>query len=204
MRLLIALVLLVVTTPVYAQTLGSTSGASSVVDVSNPSSTTTRLITTPTIAAPGLAAAGIETCLGSTAGGLSLMGGGITFGSTRVDEGCTIRLLARQLYAFGFQKAALALMCQDPHVVLAMDEVGSPCPAFPAPVGVALSIVPMDRPSTAAAQASQATSYAPVTPGGYILDLEPGEASESVQASYGPAAVSQQEQAWFDRASDIN
>ena len=67
MRLLIALVLLVVTTPVYAQTLGSTSGASSVVDVSNPSSTTTRLITTPTIAAPGLAAAGIETCLGSTA-----------------------------------------------------------------------------------------------------------------------------------------
>jgi hypothetical protein len=49
------------------------------------------------------------------------MGGGITFVSTRVDEGCTIRLLARQLYAFGFQKAALALMCQDPHVVLAMD-----------------------------------------------------------------------------------
>jgi hypothetical protein len=111
MRLWTALVLLTLTTPVYAQTLGSTSGASS---------------TTPTIAAPGLAAAGIETCLGSTAGGLSLMCGGITFGSTKVDEGCTIRLLARQLYAFGFQKAALALMCQDAHVERAMDEVAVP------------------------------------------------------------------------------
>ena len=78
--------------------------------------------------APGLAAAGIETCLGSASGGLSVLGGGATFGSTIVDEGCTIRLLARQLYAFGLQKAALALMCQDPHVIAAMYAAGSPCP----------------------------------------------------------------------------
>jgi hypothetical protein len=46
-----------------------------------------------------------------------------------VDSGCTIRLLARQLFAFGFQKAALALMCQDGRVAAAMDAAGSPCPA---------------------------------------------------------------------------
>ena len=131
MRMSIALAVLLTTTPVYAQTMGSTSGASSVINMSDPpapTSTQTRLVTTPTVVAPGLTAAGVETCLGSAAGGISLMGGGFTFGSTKVDEGCTIRLLARQLYAFGFQKAAVALMCQDERVAAAMSAAGSPCP----------------------------------------------------------------------------
>jgi hypothetical protein len=128
MRVFVALAVLFITNPVYAQTMGSTSGASSIINMSDPSSTTNRLITAPSLAAPGLAAAGVETCLGSASGGLSLMGGGVMFGSTTVDEGCTIRLLARQLYAFGFQRAALALMCEDEHVVSAMYAAGSPCP----------------------------------------------------------------------------
>src|ERR1700733_12339074 len=157
MRLWIALVLLTLASPVYAQTMGSTSGASSSVDVNSPASTTNRLITTPTIAAPGLAAAGVETCLGSTAGGLSLMGGAITFGSTKVDEGCTIRLLARQLYAFGFQKAALALMCEDGHVAIAMNEAGTPCRAAPTQVGGPLAFTATDNSAS----------------NGYILNLNP-------------------------------
>jgi hypothetical protein len=134
MRLWITLLALTITTPVCAQTLGSTSGASSTINISNPANTTSRLITTPTVVAPGLAAAGVETCLGSTSAGLSVMGGGLTFGSTMVDSGCTIRLLARQLFAFGFQKAALALMCQDQRVAAAMDATGTPCPDAPAGV----------------------------------------------------------------------
>src|SRR5580658_9029447 len=134
MRMRIAFVLLIIASPAYAQTVGSTSGASSIVNISSPANTTTHLITAPTVAAPGLAAAGIETCLGSSAGGLSLMGGGFTFGSTKVDQGCSIRLLARQLFAFGFQKAALALMCQDQRVAAAMDATGTPCPDAPAGV----------------------------------------------------------------------
>jgi hypothetical protein len=132
MRLWIAFVALSISTPVFAQTLGSTSGASSAINISNPASTTStnRLITPPTVVAPGLAAAGIETCLGSSSGGLSLMGGGLTFGSTKVDDGCTIRLLARQLYAFGFQKAAVALMCQDERVTFAMEAAGTSCPSI--------------------------------------------------------------------------
>ena len=113
MRVWIVFFILTIATPVCAQTTtGSTSGASSMVDISSPANTTTHLVTTPTVAAPGLAAAGIETCLGSASGGLSLMGGGITFGATKVDEGCTVRLLSRQLFAFGLHKAAVALMCQ--------------------------------------------------------------------------------------------
>jgi hypothetical protein len=130
MRIWIAAAVLSITTQVSAQTMGSTSGASSAINISNPASTTStnRLITPPTVVAPGLAAAGIETCLGSSSGGLSLMGGGLTFGSTRVDDGCTIRLLARQLFAFGLQKAAVALMCQDERVAIAMEVSGSACP----------------------------------------------------------------------------
>jgi hypothetical protein len=124
---LLALPLLIVS-PVCAQTIGTTSGSTAVINSSEPASTTSRVISAPTVVAPGLAAAGVETCLGSASGGLSAMGGGFTFGTTTVDEGCSIRLLARQLYAFGFQKAALALMCEDQHVVAAMSAAGSPCP----------------------------------------------------------------------------
>jgi hypothetical protein len=137
MRLWITALVLAISTPVYAQGATTSSGAMSMVNVSDPppsSSTTNHLVTPPTTVAPGLAAAGVETCLGSASGGISLMGGGFTFGSTKVDEGCTIRLLARQLFAFGFKTAALALMCQDDRVALAMQTAGTPCPEPPAPV----------------------------------------------------------------------
>ncbi len=70
MRMLaLVFILLAVSAPAFAQT---TSGAASSVNVSNPaytsSNATTRLITPPTVVAPGLAAAGIETCLGSAVG----------------------------------------------------------------------------------------------------------------------------------------
>ena len=137
MRLWLTVLVLAMSAPAYAQGTTTTSGAMSMVNVSDPppsSSTTNHLVTPPTTVAPGLAAAGIETCLGSASGGLSLMGGGFTFGSTKVDEGCTIRLLARQLFAFGFKNAAVALMCEDERVALAMQTAGTPCPEPQAPV----------------------------------------------------------------------
>jgi hypothetical protein len=146
MRLWIAAVVLSLSTPVCAQTWQSTSGASSSINISNPTRTTSdnRLTTAPSVVAPGLAAAGIETCLGAASGGISVMGGGFTFGGTKVDDGCTIRLLARQLFAFGFKKAAVALMCQDERVAIAMDAAGSPCPDMPVRVS-ALPVKPYTR-----------------------------------------------------------
>jgi hypothetical protein len=199
MRLRIALIVLTMTTPVYAQTMGSSSGASSAVDISSPASTTTRLITTPTVAAPGLAAAGVETCLGSTAGGLSLMGGGFTFGSTRVDDGCTIRLLARQLYAFGFQKAAMALMCEDQHVALAMTEVGSPCPDRPIEVS--------DADPKATQQTAQESAQGLLRPSIQVRSAPSAPAStpEPFHLAFTPVTpFSQEESAWFERESHVN
>lgn len=218
MRVCIAFAMLLLTTPVYAQTMmGTTSGASASVNVSDPpaSDPTTHVITTPTVVAPGLAAAGIETCLGSASGGISLMGGGFTFGATKVDEGCTVRLLSRQLFAFGLKKAAVALMCQDDRVAAAMEVVGSPCPSFPVDgggehVADAGASAPASDPAAEAPVQDRVEDPLSLRPpvrvayAGYILDLKSGDSTAPVEVPVTPPVGSQQEQAWFDRASTIN
>ena len=57
----------------------------------------------------------------------------LSVGRTTPDDGCNIRLTARQLYAFGQQRAALALMCQDSRVAEAMAAVGESCVIAPPP-----------------------------------------------------------------------
>ena len=143
--------------------------------------------------APGLAAAGIETCLGSASGGLSLMGGGFTFGSTKVDEGCTVRLLARQLFAFGFKTAALALMCQDDRVALAMQTAGTPCPEVLAPV--------RPRPHIASLfPALPALSFAPQEPPApLIADEQPSPPAPEMKVK----PFTPEEDALFKRMSNM-
>ena len=46
----------------------------------------------PSVFAPGLAAAGLETCLGSVSGGGAFVGTGLSFGTTIPDPGCAARL----------------------------------------------------------------------------------------------------------------
>jgi hypothetical protein len=198
MRLLIALIVLTITTPLCAQTMGSTSGATSTVDISNPANSTNHLITAPTVVAPGLAAAGVETCLGSASAGLSVIGGGLTFGSTMVDSGCTIRLLARQLFAFGFQKAALALMCQDERVADAMNAAGSTCPAS-AEVRVS-DRVPF-APVNGFAQEEQAT---PFTQEEQAAQIAEEEQATLITPKGQATTITPGVQAWFDRASNMH
>ena len=195
MRLWITAFILAISTPVFAQGT-TTSGAMSMVNVSDPppsSSTTNHLVTPPTTVAPGLAAAGVETCLGSASGGLSLMGGGFTFGTTKVDEGCTIRLLARQLFAFGFKTAALALMCQDDRVALAMQTAGTPCPEPQPPV----------RPRQHLASsfpALPALSFAPQEPPAPLLvDAQPSPLAPEPQIK----PFTSEEDALFKRMSNM-
>jgi hypothetical protein len=70
----------------------------------------------PTVFAPGLTSAGLETCLGSFSAGAGVVGTGATFGSTVPDEDCTIRLYARTQWSFGQKAAAIAMLCQSPRV----------------------------------------------------------------------------------------
>jgi hypothetical protein len=97
---------------------------------------TTRVVTPPSVLAPGLAAAGVETCLGSASAAVSVMGGGFSFGSTTRDDDCNRRLYARQLHSMGYPYAAIALQCLSPEVQYAMAAAGTPCPGT-APVATA-------------------------------------------------------------------
>jgi len=113
------------------------------------SSGTTTVRTAPSMVAPGLAAAGLETCLGSASGTVSAIGFGIGGGSTYADEGCQARLDSRTLYAYGLKAAAVARLCQRVDIWRSMPDmcaqywpVGQPYPAgvYVAPAGVAITM----------------------------------------------------------------
>ena len=88
----------------------------------------------PSVVAPGLAAAGLETCLGSVSGGGAVLGTGLSFGTTIPDPGCAARLDARTLWSMGLKKAAGARLCLNPQIYRAMPEVCRQYLPQPAPV----------------------------------------------------------------------
>ena len=92
----------------------------------------------PSVVAPGLAAAGLETCLGSVSGGGAFVGTGFSFGTTIPDPGCAARLDARTLWSMGLKKAAVARLCLNGDIYRAMPEVcrqylPPPAPGYRAP-----------------------------------------------------------------------
>jgi len=67
----------------------------------------------PSIAAPGLTAAGTGVCLGSFSVGLTGPMAGAMFGKTVVDKGCEQRSGAALLYNMGHQRAALRVLAGE-------------------------------------------------------------------------------------------
>jgi hypothetical protein len=53
---------------------------------------------------------------------------GIAIGSTFRDENCERLKLAKNLYDMGMKVAAVATLCQDERVFVAMKNAGTPCP----------------------------------------------------------------------------
>lgn len=71
-----------------------------------------------------------DTCMGSRSFGLQLAGFGVSFATTWQDRQCRRIKNARQLNALGYQRAAIALLCQDDEVFAAMERAGTPCPGL--------------------------------------------------------------------------
>ena len=98
------------------------------------------LDTTPSMGAPGLGAAGVETCYGpGTTAALSVTGFGAAFGAGQYDQSCNRRLNARTIFAFGFKREALAVMLNEPEVARAFG-------AGPAVVAVEPGPAPVYKP----------------------------------------------------------
>jgi hypothetical protein len=115
-------------------TINNPANTTSTATVNSRVSGTQTIKSAPSMVAPGLTAAGLETCLGSASGGVSAVGFGITGGSTYKDEDCTARLDSRTLFAMGLKAAAVARLCQRPDVWRSMPEI---CQQY-WPVGVPL------------------------------------------------------------------
>jgi len=88
----------------------------------------------PAVFAPGLSAAGLETCLGSVSVGASWLGTGITGGGSIPDPGCAARLDARTLWSMGLKKAAVARLCLTSEIRASMPDVCGVYLPQPAPV----------------------------------------------------------------------
>jgi hypothetical protein len=126
--------------------------------------------TVPSVFAPGLAAAGIETCLGSVSAGAGWLGGGVTFGTTITDYGCAARLDARTLWSMGLKKAAVARLCLNNDIYNSMPDV---CVRY----------LPQQRPVYAAAAVVQSPTYA----GGPIMLVEGKTGKDRLCESYDAA-----------------
>jgi hypothetical protein len=125
-----------------AQAVSGQGGTAKIVSNSSvPADQTVRNV--PSVGAPGLAAAGLETCLGSVSGGGAVVGTGFTFGTTIPDPGCAARLDARTLWSMGLKKAAVARLCLNSDVFHAMPEVCQKYLPPPAPADRAPSLFPI-------------------------------------------------------------
>ena len=111
-------------------TSGSQSGAVAIIDNSQPSVTRTkgRLSTTASAIAPGLTAAGVHSCAGSTSAAGGGTGFGFSFGTTYEMQECNRRAYAATLMGMGQNAAALALVCNNPEVQNALNLTGVTCP----------------------------------------------------------------------------
>jgi hypothetical protein len=139
--------------------------SSSSLTVNNPASTTSTIVSSsrqevsgtqtlknvPTAFAPSLAAAGIETCLGSVSGGGSIVGFGGSFGTTVPDPGCQARLDARTLWSMGLKGAAVARLCIREDIYRSMPDVcekyrpaGAAYPVAVAPVVLSANAGPIE------------------------------------------------------------
>ena len=132
--------------------------------------------TVPSVFAPGLAAAGIESCLGSVSGGGSWLGTGITLGGSIPDKDCSARLDARTLWSFGLKKAAVARLCQTYDIYASMPEVCSQYVPRPAPVYAPVAV-----------QATYASVDTASLPSGTIMLIEGKTGRERPCSNYDEA-----------------
>ena len=145
---LIILILLLLTTSVFAgSTQTNTSGSNTAIEGgytstatttyetgSESSSTTTNTTNSdiksspPSASAPSYNAMTQDVCAVGASAGIQTFGVGISGGKHFIDKNCERLKLARILNDFGMKVAAVALLCQDERVFESMIQAGTPCP----------------------------------------------------------------------------
>jgi len=145
---LIILILLLLTTSVFADSTqtntsgsntaiegGYTSTATTTYESGSESSSTTNSTSNsniksspPSASAPSYNAMTQDVCAVGASAGIQTFGVGISGGKHFIDKNCERLKLARILNDFGMKVAAVALLCQDERVFESMIQAGTPCP----------------------------------------------------------------------------
>ena len=145
---LIILILLLLTTSVFADTTQSNvSGSNTAIEggyesttettyQSGSESTTTTNNTTnsdirsspPQATAPSYNSMTQDVCAVGISAGIQTFGLGLSGGKHVIDKNCERLKLARILDQFGMKVAAVAILCQDERVFESMIQAGTPCP----------------------------------------------------------------------------
>ena len=145
---LIILILLLLATPVFADsTQTNTSGSNTAIEGgytstatttyesgSESSSTTTNTTNSdiksspPQATAPSYNSMTQDVCAVGISAGIQTFGIGISGGKHVIDKNCERLKLARILNDFGMKVAAVAMLCQDERVFESMIQAGTPCP----------------------------------------------------------------------------
>lgn len=82
----------------------------------------------PTAVAPGINSMNNDLCAVGVSGAAQTQILGIAIGGTFRDKNCERLKLSKTLYDMGMKVAAVATLCQDERVFVAMMNAGTPCP----------------------------------------------------------------------------
>lgn len=130
-------VLIFISSPAFAQTSQSNSGANSSQSQGLASSGNSSLTFQTTSLAPYIPVAasfaapltsGLDTCMGSSSGGAAGPGFSLSVGSTWSDKNCVMLKNAREMWNMGMKDAAFARMCMDADNREAVHLSGGNCP----------------------------------------------------------------------------
>ena len=124
---LAAIVMMTATVSVFAQTIVTDSTSNSTTN-SNSKSETTVNSPPPSAVAPSINTMNNDLCAVGVSGAAQTQILGIAIGTTYRDENCERLKLAKNLYDMGMKVAAVATLCQDERVFVAMSNAGTPCP----------------------------------------------------------------------------
>lgn len=110
-------------------TNSSSQAGATAIAVGGGGNSPSKIKTTVPAFAPGLVAAGVHSCAGSTSVGVGATGWGFGFGSTYEMRECNRRAYAAALLGMGQNRAALDLICLNKEVRASLNATGVVCPS---------------------------------------------------------------------------
>lgn len=110
-------------------TNSSSQAGATAIAIGGGSNSPDKIKTTVPAFAPGLVAAGVHSCAGSTSVGVGATGWGLGFGSTYEMRECNRRAYAAALLGMGQNGAALDLICLNKEVRASLNATGVYCPS---------------------------------------------------------------------------